>query len=249
MDLDNELLDLHPIHPEAEELIRSNWADRVAYGIAGDNPEWHNYVADLAQEARLVMWHAAEKFDPAATPDIVSFCKQRGRWMILSVVSGHRNFTGGDHTRGVPQKRGDEARARLLSVQAELKQAYGREPTLTELSHALELNKSTVHYQLKTIANLPGVANPSVVSLEGLLTAAANENALGSSETDLSLVYHYGEIHEALRDLPPLWREYIWLRFWEGWSEAELHQLGNHTHWEQIQSVLAEKLGHLIGVT
>lgn len=36
------------------------------------------------------------------------------------------------------------------------------------------------------------------------------------------LAYHEGEILAAINALPPAWREYVILRFWGGWTNAEI---------------------------
>jgi len=71
----------------------------------------------------------------------------------------------------------------------------------------------------------------------------------------LELAYHEGQILEAIRTLPRRHQEYVVLRFWGGWTHAELAPLmGVKTNnmarmWtETIKPLLAERLAHLAEV-
>lgn len=70
------------------------------------------------------------------------------------------------------------------------------------------------------------------------------------------LAYHYGEISQALNDLPERHREYVLLRFWGGYSNAEIAAqrgiLGKEIErqWRVlIRPRLAGVLSHLAGAT
>lgn len=241
------------ISSEAEDLIRSDWADRTAYGIAGQNPEWHNYVDDLAQEARLTMWQAASKFDTTLGGNIVPFCKQRGRWAILKIITHEGNFTGQERVANVTQKRGDEARDRLKQAEQEFFHHHGRPPSASEVAAILGITERTVYKHRRAIRELPGQSTRlRDRSLETLIDELGAEGLLKSSDRlyDIALAYHYGEIYQALNELPDLWREYIYLRFWEGLGPTEIVSMGVTVSWRRdVRPVLAEKLHHLATAT
>lgn len=66
------------------------------------------------------------------------------------------------------------------------------------------------------------------------------------------LAYHHGQVMQALAALPHRHREYVWLRFWGGWTSAEIAPVigiraGNvATMWkESIRPRLLDRLRHL----
>lgn len=76
--------------------------------------------------------------------------------------------------------------------------------------------------------------------------------ALEDAYEEVLLAYHYGDVHKALADLRPDFREYVRLRFWEGLTNSEAaRRLGLSTsttdnRWKRtIQPGLRKALDHL----
>lgn len=236
------------IPQEAEDLIRSGWADRTAYGIAGQHPEWSLYVDDLAQEARYIMWDAAQKWRPGG--EIIPFLKQRGRWRIYNIVKGEKNFVGtiGRKTSGGNRKE-DVALAEMRVAIQNFRQVEHREPTPTELGKILGIPRTTAITRKANLHKVPYGAETRVRSLDDLMEigfeAVASQDYIGEVLTS----YHDGEVMEALAALPQVWREYVYLRFWEGLSDeriAALLHVDVRKGWKtKVAPALAETLHRL----
>lgn len=64
----------------------------------------------------------------------------------------------------------------------------------------------------------------------------------------LEMAYHYGEIGEAVDELSPQQKEYVHLRFWQGYTTTDLDKFyGRHTSqiWHKAKKKLKEDLAHL----
>lgn len=231
---------------QVEHLIRSPWADRMVRSVVG----WQApYLDDLAQEARLAMWTSAGAFDGRG--EIDGYLKQRARWRVQSLLRGDHRFTGEEAVRATTQRRGDEARDRLRSAMAAHRSEHGREATTAEMAEALGIHPATVRKQMRTLTLTKVDVEVRVASLDALVEAYGTEAVTEVADTidAVTLAYHYGEIHAALSDLDPRWREYVYLRFWLGHGDSEIQRLmGTDVHWShRVRPVLAQRLAHLAG--
>jgi RNA polymerase sigma factor (sigma-70 family) len=59
------------------------------------------------------------------------------------------------------------------------------------------------------------------------------------------LAYHHGEIHRALQELSEKQREFLRLRFWEGFSPTEARRVVGHDAWKNAKEKLRSRLQHL----
>lgn len=231
---------------QVDHLIRSPWADRMVKAVVG----WQApYLDDLAQEARLEMWRTAGRWDGRGVLD--GFLKQNARWRVLSLLKGDHRFTGEEPVRAVTQRRGDEARDRLRSAMSVFRAEHGREPKAEEMAEALGIHPATVRKQIRTLTLTKVDVEVRVSSLDALVEAYGTEGIAMAAEVldGVVLAYHYGEIHEAIADLHPRWREYVYLRFWEGHGDSEIARLlGARVGWtDKVRPVLRERLAHLAG--
>jgi DNA-directed RNA polymerase specialized sigma subunit len=240
------MIDEHTTEEQVDHLIRSPWADRMVRGVVKwDAP----YLDDLAQEARLEMWRSAGRWDGRGT--LEGFLHQNARWRVTSLLRGDHRFTGEEGARAVTQRRGDEARDRLRTAMAEHRTEHGREPKAEEMAKVLGIHAATVRKQIRTLTLTKVDVEVRVSSLDALMDVYGAEALVGIGDTmdAVVLAYHYGEIHKAVADLAPLWREYVYLRFWQGHGDSEATRiLGTGVHWStSIRPVLAERLSHLVG--
>lgn len=231
---------------QCEGIIRSPWADRMVRAVVKwDSPD----LADLAQEARLEMWRAASRWNGHGT--LVGFLHQAARYRVLSILAGDHLYTGQERARAVTQRRGDEARDRLRSAMTDFKRQHGRDATVAELASILGIHEATVRKQMRSLHVGKTDQEVKVSSVEALVETYGSEAVLGAQEhlEEVALAYHYGEIHEAVADLEPLWREYVYLRFWAGYGDLEVaREVGTRVHWnDRVRPILAERLAHLVG--
>lgn len=90
-------------------------------------------------------------------------------------------------------------------------------------------------------------------SLEALVDAGATSMLAAADVLEqVTLAYHYGQIHQAVATLPPEYRRYVYLRFWEGLTGAEIAARTGvkDTTWRfrwsaHIVPALREHLAHL----
>lgn len=90
-------------------------------------------------------------------------------------------------------------------------------------------------------------------SLEALVDAGATSMLAAADVLDeVTLAYHYGQIHRAVAALAPEHREYVYLRFWAGLTGAEIAARTGvkDTTWrfrwtKHIVPALREHLAHL----
>lgn len=79
------------------------------------------------------------------------------------------------------------------------------------------------------------------------------DRQLSTALGDVELAYHHGEIMEAIRDLNPTQRQYVYYRFWRGLSNSEIRQVigggdpsGHWTHPQRgARARLRARLTHL----
>jgi DNA-directed RNA polymerase specialized sigma24 family protein len=230
---------------ECEQIIASPWADRMVRAVMKwDSPD----LPDLAQEARLTMWQAASRWDGKGT--LVGFLHQAARYRVFSLLAGDHTYTGQEPRRAVTQRRGDASRDRLRSAVAAFKREHGRDPSAPEMAAVLGIHEATVRKQMRNLHLGKIDQQVQVSSAEALVEAYGTEAILGVEQhlDEVALAYHYGEIHEAVADLEPVWRQYVYLRFWEGYGDQEVARaLGTRVHWpDRVRPMLAERLAHLM---
>lgn len=229
-----------------EAIIASPWADRMVLAVV----KWQApFLDDLAQEARLEMWRTASRWNGSGT--LEGYLHQSARWKVLSLLRGDHRFTGEERQHAVTQKRGDETRKRLSTTVRSLRAELGREPKTDEIATAMGIHPVTVRKQMKKLHLTPTEVKAQVTSLDAMIEAYGTEAVFGAADRyeEMVLAYHYGEIHEAVADLDPIYREYVYLRFWCGSSDPEIAStLGTRVHWsDRVRPRLLERLAHLEG--
>ena len=230
----------------AEASIEGRWVDHLAKHFARGT-SWDH--ADLAQEARIAMWQAAARWDGRGS--LEGYLRQIAEYRVRDLLWHGRALTGQEASRNREgtQRRGDQTRQRLRRTAADLRRRLGREPTTAEVADVLGLHPATVRKQLKRLHLPPTETRAQVASLDALIQTYGTEAVFEAMDKyeGLVLAYHYGEIHRAVADLDPLYREYVFLRFWQGYRDAEVARvLGTRIHWhDRVRPLLAERLAHL----
>jgi DNA-directed RNA polymerase specialized sigma24 family protein len=229
------------LEQQVEEIIASRWTEGMVRGVIGRHDE------DLAQEARIAMWQAAARWDGRGT--LIGYLHTAARYRVKSLLAGDHKPVGQEPVRAATQRRGDESRARLRAYRATFKAEHGREPSAAEAAKELGIHEATVRKQLRTMHHTPTDVQAKVSSLEALIEAYGTEAVFEAADIyeGIVLAYHYGEIHEAVADLDPVRREYVYLRFWCGVGSKEAErEVGQVVHFERtVRPVLAERLAHL----
>ena len=227
-----------------DDIIASKWVEGMVRGVTGRDDE------DLAQEARLAMWKAAPRWDGRGT--LHGYLHTTARYRVKSLLAGDHLYTGQvKPNSGGTQRRGDEARARLRSAIAGFQSEHGRAPTGKEAADILGIGVQAVNKQKRTMHHTPTDVQAKVNSLEALIEAYGTEAVFEAADLyeGIVLAYHHGEIYEAVADLDPVCREYVFLRFWCGVGSKDAEKMvGQTVHFERtVRPVLRERLAHLEG--
>jgi DNA-directed RNA polymerase specialized sigma subunit len=247
-----------------DELLRQlvgdykGWITTMVHGIAYSTPWRHE---DLVQEAYIAMWRGLDRWDGEG--HLEGFLRQCARWRVkdLCYGEGRRRELGSEpgHHGASSQRRGDETRTRIKTYLISHTQRTGHAPTMAEAGRALGMSPSAVGKQMRKIGTVAISERTShlvesyrTTSLQLLLELGLEPHAAVEYMDDLEIAYHYGEIHEAVAALPDHWREYVWLRFWGGLTDAQTVRSIKETYrgeWERhMRPRLREELKHLSGI-
>lgn len=234
------------------------WLTATARHLAPHSNALHD---DLVQEGYIAMWRAVDTH-PGDGP-LSAWLRGCARTRMRAVALDQHRMTGAEPmTEGYSfaKRSGDETRARIRAYITEWRRDHGTEPSQGQIARGLGMNSGNVNRHLKRMHLHHGQEARAVVSLDELLDGARSESGstvdmdavlLGDAVIeDVTLAYHYGEIHAAIADLDESWREYVWLRFWCGLTAEEIRAKGaGGSPWmwtHTIRPLLAERLSHLI---
>ena len=187
------------------------WLHRVAHGMT--DRAGHE---DLVQEGRIAIWDALDRVDEG-DPRWPGYVTLVARGRMLDVVSGRSRPLGAPKPEEVTRttSRGREARERIRTYLAHHPGATG-----SQIAAGTGLSPSTVSVQRRQLdidfdPGLPG-------SLDALVDAGYNPPVQTDLLEHVIAAYARGEIMAALDVLTPNERRYVVLRFWEGYTSAEL---------------------------
>lgn len=190
------------------------WLHQTAYGMTGRVDH-----EDLVQEGRIAIWKALARADHSA-PGLPGYVTRAAKGRMIDIVTGSRRETGHEAPEGkvVTNDRGREARDKIRTVLADHPEATG-----AEIARQSGLSPATVSVQRKRLGIDTEIAEPG--SLQALKDAGYD--APGREEGLLEMIvqaYMYGEVSQALGVLTANERRYVDLRFWEGYTPAELRK-------------------------
>lgn len=188
---------------------------------------------DLVQVAMIGLLNAMNRFDPQAGTAFVAFA--------IPTITGELRHHFRDRTWAtrVP-RRLKEVQTRLAAAQEELTSRLGRAPRVSELAHALQLDRDAV------IDALQAAESFAAASLDHVISEDAP--ALGGLLGGLDPRYETVEVREtllpALRQLSDRDRTIVTMRFFDGRTQTEIAaELG--VSQMQVSRLLAATLSRL----
>jgi RNA polymerase primary sigma factor len=173
-------------------------------------------LADLINEGNLGLIKAAERFDETRGFKFISYAVWWIRQSIIQAVA--------ENTRIVrlPLNRVSQI-SQIKKIFAELEQKYEREPTILEITKALELTLTDVTIAIKNARQHISIDAPLVQGEEGnMYDVLLNEDA-SSPDKELLTDSLRKEIERALKKLTP--READIIRFYFGLNGKYTHTL------------------------
>lgn len=200
-------------------------------------------VAELIEQHDKWLASTARFLLPANDPDVEDL-EQEGRIAMWKAVGSHdpsRGHPERDTTGGGPLTMWMRANARWRMKEVRSNRCWtghdsSTRPTLG--GHAPRI--TSVHYLSELFDNQDAMAN--------LLEAA-------DLMQGVEMAYHRGEIAEAMSSLSPRQREYVYLRFWQGYNTGDLTRhfgydptTGMWSGKEAARGKLRRELAHLSSV-
>jgi RNA polymerase sigma-B factor len=203
--------------PAGETLMRrwEPFARKLAHGYA-EAAEWE----DLEQVARLALWEAVLRYDPARGCQFSTFAFPTIRGALLRYLR--------DQAPTIRTPRGLwELRGRLPREAEALAQELGRQPTVRELAARLGITEEEV-------AGALGAADVTApLSLDEPREGAVGEEAetlaarIGAIDPRLEAVERRVAVRQAMEKLPAPLREVLERRYFAGLNQREVgEQLG-----------------------
>lgn len=197
-----------------EEIILINRcvAESIAHrynerGIASD---------DLRQTAYEGLVKAVHRFDPSHQKDLLTFA--------VPTIRGELRRYFRDHGWMVRPPRGvQELQQRIRSTADRLTHDLGRDPSPVEVADALEVSVEEYHDALATDGCFQPASLDQPIGEDG---APIGERIAGE-DTEQSAAEARVLLSSALRELTPREKQLVYLRFFEGQTQAEIGaQLG-----------------------
>lgn len=214
-----------------DEVIRLNM--RVAGDIAR---RYHNRgIAsdDLDQVANLGLVKAAQRFDPAAGSDFLSFAVPTIRGEI------RRHFRDAGWTIRPPRSV-QELQGKIASCQGELYHRLGRSPRPSEIAEHLDVDVEDVRESLT--AN--GCFSPTSLDAPLPSSGDAAGDTLGGLDPAFASAEARVTLAQALTGLTPRERRILEMRFFGDFTQAEIGAAEGVTQM-QISRLLKNLLGRL----
>jgi len=214
------------------ELVREHM--RLAEALAARFSDRGEPLEDLRQVALVGLLKAVERFDPARGVQFTSFA--------TPTVVGElkRHFRDKGWAVRVP-RRVQELHLRLRGIVASLNQDLGRTPSTSEVAeHAgvrdddvLEAMEAGSLYRLSSLdAQRPDAEEPTIAGL-------------GDDDPELTVADERIVVEQLLASLPDRERQIVYLRFFEGMTQAEIaDQIGiSQMHVSRLLARSLETLG------
>jgi RNA polymerase primary sigma factor len=173
-------------------------------------------LSDIINEGNLGLIKAAERFDETRGFKFISYTVWWIRQSIIQALAENIRIIR------LPLNRVNHIN-KIRKSTAELEQKYEREPTILEITQALELTTTDVTVALKNVGRHISMDAPFVQSEEGnMYDVVINEDAY-SPEKELLTDSLRKEIERALNKLDP--KEADIIRFYFGLSGKHMHTL------------------------
>jgi RNA polymerase sigma-B factor len=194
-----------------EQLIKDHLA--LADHLAWRFGHWRRSQEDLVQVARLGLVKAVDRFDPSRGVQFSTYASAT----ILGELKRHLR----DHGWAVKARRSvQELSLQLSRWVDELSQEQGRSPTIPELSERAGVSEEEVLEALEVRWSRQATSLDAPVGDEGGDIRLVD--VLGVEEGGYDRVEGGASVARALAMVPARERQLLYLRFWEGWSQAQI---------------------------
>lgn len=187
-----------------EHLIRAN--ARLVISVAKKYIGRGVPFLDLIQEGNIGLMRAAKKFDHRRGFKFSTYAT----WWIRQAVT--RAIADQGRTIRVPVHMGDQV-SRMLRTQHQLKQKYGRDPTIPEIAEALETTPKKVENMLQLARHPLSLQTPIGDEEDDVLGDFIEDETTPAPDTTASNNLLQEQLQDLLNTLPPREARILQLRY------------------------------------
>ncbi|NIP24150.1 MAG: sigma-70 family RNA polymerase sigma factor, partial [candidate division Zixibacteria bacterium] len=195
---DEERWELHKLIQDGwdarEHLIRAN--ARLVISVAKKYIGRGVPFLDLIQEGNIGLMRAAKKFDHRRGYKFSTYAT----WWIRQAVT--RAIADQGRTIRVPVHMGDQV-SRMLRTQHQLKQKYGRDPTIPEIAEALETTTKKIENMLQLARHPLSLQTPIGDEEDDVLGDFIEDETTPTPDTTASNNLLQEQLQDLLNTLPP----------------------------------------------
>jgi RNA polymerase primary sigma factor len=200
-----------------QHLIVAN--SRLVISIAKKNMNRGLPLIDLIQEGNIGLMRAAKKFDYRRGFKFSTYAT----WWIRQAIT--RAISNKSRTIRIPAHMGDKI-AKLMRMKNTLKQEYRREPTLLELSDALDTSPQEVELITKAAFQPHSLETPIGQDEDSVLGEIIEDETAPSPEESTAQTLLQEDLFKTIEDTLPL-REARILRLRFGLDDGRVHSLSD----------------------